>query len=431
MPLQTKRSGLYKLKYLNRHAPLFLSSIAYSLLVARFQQKVDIIVTIFFLIFLIWLFISRKNEISERFSESDLIVDLVLHQICISSGILLGFVLVSENASLLWPQDAFTSHLPISENVSLALRGEIEWSKVGLDQPGTIIHLFTGLWFFLIGKTVYATTLSLLCFKLITICIVFLFCRNIENAKTAYLSGLTYILAPTVLFYTTTFYKEASVHSLVALIFYFSHLVFVKNKYWLLIPLGMFFYFLSRERFYLVFLFIPSLLTLGLFASNKHRWLKAALSGSILLFLYQENVYLQQSPEWVIRRLETFRQDHMKFNDYHYKYNYEIPYFLAFLKSLFTPYFTFNKLKIYFDYSNLLTWGSFLNQVIILSACIAFFKNFKNKVAHHLWICMPLFFLLLFLAYISPWAARLETASIPSLPFILGYFFQIHITKRF
>jgi hypothetical protein len=417
------------LKLVDRRFLFFISSFLYALGICFFGQTGDSLLTIIYLFLFTVVFLNLQKRILSTKSLPNPLIELISFQIFISLGILLGLYLGSGPNSILWPLDAIYTHVPLSQNIMQALQGIRTWNEVSIEIPGALTHSFTGLWFYFIGPTIYASGLSLLCFKIATILFIFLLSQSLYDTKTAYISSLIYIIAPTVQFYTLNFYKEATIHFLIISSFYFSYSIFFRQKFLFLPALGLSLFLLSQERFYLVFLFIPTLFIFMLFASKNYRLLKLLIFSVTIGVLVKNNVYLQQSPEWMFHKLEEFRQSHMQFHDFSFTYNYEIPYYLAYVKTLFTPYFTFKKLLTFLDLGNLLTWGSFLNQGIILSSLYAMIISLKKDWKVHLGFILPFLILIAFLAYISPWSGRIRDSFYPIIVIYAGLFFSQSMYK--
>ena len=123
----------------------------------------------------------------------------------------------------------------------------------------------------------------------------------------------------------------------------------------------------------------------------------------------------------LLEKVQQQRSYHSSFSDIINQFNYMIPYPVAFIKILFSPYFSNNKFSIFTGPSSLLSWGSFINQLIIISAIVGLLKNFRKSSVHfYLWL--PLLIFLLFAAYISPWSGRLRDSFYPLIACYAAYY---------
>jgi hypothetical protein len=225
-----------------------------------------------------------------------------------------------------------------------------------------------------------------------------------------------------VLFYTLTLYKEAAIQAYTVWIFLFIYIFAREDKWWALAPALLLTGFLAFERIYLPWMFVTTYLIV-LFA-NRGRYRYAAIAiavlGFVLAFMYTP--WLKDSPLLLIEKLKELRQSQMGYTDYSFKYNYEIPYPLAVLKTLFTPFITPGKFTLFSDFSYLLIWGSFVNQAVMVAFAYQWWREAKAKSVFHFSLLVPFLICTLLLAYIAPWAGRIRDSFFPLIALYVGCF---------
>lgn len=368
--------------------------------------------TIIFVLFLTGLFsFNLKKIYSEKpFTFTQTLTQLILINLGIGGA---AFILKSPE-SYFWVQDSVNTHLPESIKYLKFFKGEIPFSEIG-HFAGVSTHLVTSLFLGIFGINTLATILAQLFFKIIALTCLYSFNSILWNKRIALVSIILYGLCPTVFFYNLVLYKESAVQAYFAASLLFTLKIFIEKKYWNIIPLIIALLFLLNERFYISYVFV---LTLPYFIyklpfRKTPKGLLLFLICVIVLFIgvYSIN-YKSMNNYTVWEHLQAYRQHHQSFSDVLNHYNYEIPYPLAFVKILFSPYFTVNKFKIFNDFSTLLIWGSPINQIIIAASVMGLWKAGKQSLLHvNLWI--PFILFLIAAAYISPWSGRLRDSFYP------------------
>ena len=174
------------------------------------------------------------------------------------------------------------------------------------------------------------------------------------------------------------------------------------------------------ERFYLSFLFIPTLL-LTLWNIRINKPTKAILTtlflASIAWYLSTNNINLSTCVSYI----QGLRVSYSAFSDVNYAYNYNIPYPLAVIKIAFTPFFTFNKFNLFYDYSYILIWGSIIHQLTMLISTWSLFLNIKENFYKHLTLTISFILFMLICAYVSPWSGRLRDSFYPLIAAYAGH----------
>lgn len=326
-----------------------------------------------------------------------------------------------------WVQDSVMTHLPESLKYLKFISGEDSFFSIGRF-PGMSTHLISAFFMSIFGINTFSTIFAQMVFKVIAVYFIYRFCCLVWDRKNALVAAQIYGLCPTVFFYNLAFYKESAVHAYVAACLFLTINIFHKKKLWQIIPYLIVLFLLFNERVYvsfLMFLITPFFIFEWVYSLRKFnfklylRWmifLSLIVIG--LLYIIFSNRLL------IINEVNALRDHYKSFSDVQNKYNYEIPYLLAFIKILFSPYFTLNKFKIFNDFSTLLIWGSFVNQTIIAMAVLGLWKSAKQKIMHlNLWL--PFLSFLVAAAYISPWSGRLRDSF---YPLIASYaaFYLIH-----
>lgn len=341
-------------------------------------------------------------------------------------GLLLGASFGSGAESFFWVADSVNTHVPEAIRVSnwLGDGGKFVYES-SLGSQGILTHSWIGTFFFLFGASPATSVVGLVILKVFTTLIIsripqWLFQREEMDGTFA-----VYLASPVVLFHTTAFYKEAMIHLLVAASLYTGLRVLRKADplaaCLLLLAIGGLF----LERFYLgLLILVPTFfLVMNLF------WRKAIVPALLLsiffVSLYKGHPYFEFTVETAVATLKQFRDAHSKFADINYTLNYEIPYPLAVLKTLITPIWSPNKIDMFRGLSAVITWGSFIGQIIMLAYFMGLFRALRQKVILHALLQVPFFILVLAAAYISPWAARVRDSYFPLVAIYAG-FYLIH-----
>lgn len=376
-------------------------------------QNITTVLFVLFLVFLIY-----KN-LEDSAPTKTVIIQSVLINLAI---VITAQVLKSPN-SFFWTSDSLTAHLPESIKFSEYLKGNITDISLLGGREGRTTQAITGLFIAALGVNTFTTTLVQLLFKTLILALIYQVCAILFNRKIGSIAASLYAFCPTVFFYNLALYKEGLVQLLVALIVLCSLNIFLKRSYIYIIPMLLSFLIMTGERYYLayllatMFVFLP--LHLPFFKNNKKITIAycTVLVGFVIYSLYFDTFDMHGK----MIKIERYRAHYSSFSDVLNAYNYGIPLPLAFIKILFSPYFTFNKFSIFQETSLLLIWGAFINQAIILSAIAGLFKASRNTTLH-LILWLPFLIFLIFAAYISPWSGRLRDSFYPLIACYAAFF---------
>ncbi len=378
--------------------------------------------TILFILCLCFLFYSNTKRINFDFP-SHIIFQIALLNISIA----LTAQIIHSPVDFFWVQDSILSHLPISLKYTAFLKGQasVHDTFTGLyDISGKNTHFVTGAFLAILGTNTFATIMAQLFFKLITAVCIYFICDILLNRKIGFIAVQIYSFCPTIFFYNLVLYKESATHAFLALTILLSLKIFLKQKYSLIFPLALILFLMSMERFYIAYLSIVMIFLFTLHTLLTKKNLRYALLTIVALILIACGIYRSEIAEIFfkgVQKVNDLRLEHSRFSDVMNQYNYQIPYIAAFFKILFSPYFTPNKFTIFFNFSTLLIWGSFPNQVIILTSVIGFFKLSKKSI-YHIYLWAPFILFLLFAAYVSPWSGRLRDSYYPLIACYAAYF---------
>lgn len=356
---------------------------------------------------------------SKEFPKSILVQIFIL-----SMTIVVGAFIFKAPQESFWVPDSYTTHLPESVRFSQFFLGQkqITWEELNA-LSGRTTQFFTGIAITFFGKNIIATTLVQTLFKLISCICVYHLAKSLwKDNKIALGSLLIYASCPTVFFYTNVLYKEGAVQALFALAILSWVKIYKEKKAIYFVFLVLSLILLINERFYVAILTFIGIT--GLFLNDKLKSEKKALGlfftlgiivGTITYFLMPEHF------QFIIDKIKQQREYHSSFNDVVNQFNYQIPYPVALIKILFSPYFTLNKFNIFIGFSNILIWGSFINQGIILTSLLGFYRSLKTSL-QNFYLMLPFFIFLLMAAYISPWSGRIRDSFYPIIACYASYF---------
>ncbi|WP_290734002.1 glycosyltransferase family 39 protein [Halobacteriovorax sp. JY17] len=338
-------------------------------------------------------------------------------------GIFSGYYFSGASADLIWAADSYAAHLPKSDEVAEAIRS---FSLEGLRKPFVgyyrTIHIFTGLAFTVLRNPI-VTGFVLLIFKIIALWSIIRLSRKLFDEKVALVSAYLYTFAPCVLFFSINFYKEMFVQAWLALSFLFFYEIFEEGKY-KKIPFFVFtFFFLSMERSYVAISVLPGMAFYFLSMEKFKKSHKLVLAGGVVLITYTirtlyfpylgfENVFA------------FFREKRASWHNYDYfdqRYNLELNYFLSWIKLYFTPIFTLQKFELFFNYSILLTWGSFIHQATMALFSVGIYNQIKTHTKRTLFYVIPFFVYMCAFAYIGSFSGRTRDSYYPIIVMFAGY----------
>ncbi len=408
----------------------FITGFAYSFILILTKRSFDSFPTIGFILFA--LFAIYQNILSTNYTkhlDNYFYRNLLPSTVLLSLGIILGCYVTNAPENSLWMNDSVTTHNPSTLRfIKLFNNFNSELFKKAITTSGAITHFTVAVFFYLFGKSIFISSLALLFLKTITTAVIYKLSQAIFDSKTAVINAILYALSPMVLFYTLVFYKEASIQLFVALTYLSIYKVFYKQstKYipWIIIAIAA----LYLERFYLSIILLS---TIVLISFKSKRFLLVSLLGTTItgFYFYSNSQYLGKSSLTIINQIRQLRELHLSYNDMSASLNYNIAYPLAFIKTILTPFFTLNKFKIFYDFSYLLIWGSFIHQLTAVIAAVSFLKNWqKDKILHTSFI-LPFIIFISMTAYISPWAGRIRDSFYPLIILYTGYLINEYKNK--
>lgn len=421
---------LVRLSFQTNIALIFSLGLLYGHSLSIGGAVADSISTIFFVAVSTSLYVFLYAKFRDQTLASSKSWPFFLSGIALPLGLALGTNMAGTIADFFWIPDSIETHVPSAKIIAGALSGSLPQNidlENLLKKPGVLTHLWVGIWFALFGASAFVSTLSLIVVKLGTL-VVLGVCGKLlfdvlGSSAPPRLNGralgigawLPYAAAPTVLFYTMAMYKEAVVHLLMAGAIAGLLLNVRKPSYFAITVLAVSLAGLAIERFYLTALCSPFLAYVLFICVQRRQFIKGALilfaSIFCILLLPLENY----SVELGIAYMRDLRAYHAAFPGISFRYNYEINYGVAVLKTLFTPIWAPNKLEMFSGASALITWGSFVHQAIVITYLLGVLKAVRSHGLLHVLIQVPFILFLLFAAYLSPWAGRIRDSFYPMI----------------
>ena len=337
---------------------------------------------------------------------------------------MLSFYLVDSPADRLWVFDSFHMHLPGALNVVNVLDGKESFRILqnSLDRPYAT-HIFVGFFFWLFGVTPVVSGVALLVPKLGVVFFTFLIGRKLFSSFVGAMAAASYVLLPTITYYTVVFYKESFVQLfIVASFFYLLRLRLERFAVLNLLFFLMSTLLLANERFYLFPLFILA----GLWAVLRNRLLRprrrALLAFGSLVFFGAFLYYFSDQIHFasIMGVLNRYRGEYNAYSDVDRRWNADLPYPMGIIKLYFTPYFTLRKFSMFSEFSLLLIWGSFFNQILMLGSLVGLFLRYRVRGAlrsldEYGYLLLPVVGFLAVFGYVAPFAGRLRDGFVPLL----------------
>lgn len=351
---------------------------------------------------------------------------LAILAIAVQAGVFAGLAIAESAERLLWVVDTRTTHLPGATVVANALGLDVH---VGELVQGPLLnrvfftHVWVGIFFRILGVNVFASSLAMLFAKLGALHFIYKLASKMFDDKVGALAALTFALAPTVLFYTSLFTKEAPIHFLVAATMYGMYGMMVEKR---MRPSLLFFAalcVLALERFYLVPPFILAVLvhfSISRTVELRTRVLVAVSSlilGGLFVGLLSQTYDLSS----LSSELEKARFFYNNYADVNHKYNFDIRYWWKLIKITFTPFFTSNKFDLFSDFSYILIWGSAINQAVIAFAIIGGLVAMAWRFGRHWANWFPFVCFLLLFAYLAPYSGRQRDSFYPLLSIYFAF----------
>ena len=416
---------------------IFISASLYAYGILAVPRNFYSAVTICFLVTLFCIFTANLTKIlcGDVENSYGTILYLLFYALALHLALILGFYLSGHPQTALWVFDSYVVHIPGAVNVAKYIHGKEALVSIGNIpfQKVFFTQVFVGVFFSFLGTTPASSAIALMFAKLLTVIVLFHLGKTLFNEKAGLIGALVYIFSPTIIYYTTVFYKEAVVQLLVAAISLFTLKIYLKPgswRYWLAFIVSM--AVVVNERFYLFFFFAAAFILLGLIMAKSFRKIYLVVAIVILaLCLYTltgKYVYLMAGKHVPYRdilpalfsAIKSYRVSYLSYSDVT-TINLALPYPLAFVKILFTPFFTLNKFALFSDYSYILIWGSFLNQAVILLSLYGMYKALKRNCVGNWFLIFPFLLFLCVFAYVAPYIGRLRDSFYPIIAIYSAY----------
>ena len=402
---------------------LVISASSYAYGILTIPKTFCSIITILFLAALLCVFIYNLLQIL-RADERDLSGELpvlILYALVLHLSLILGFYLSGHSETALWAVDSRAVHIPGAVNVANYIHGKEALGSIGVPFGRVFLtQAFVGVFFSFLGANPVASAVALMLVKLLTIFVLFQLAKTMFNEKVGLIGVLVYAFSPTVLYYTTVFYKEAVVQLVVTAILLSALKIYLKPaswRYWLILIISM--AVVANERFYLFFFFAATFILVSLIAAEAFRkiYLAAgfillvfgiyALTGKYVDLMAGGHVPYPDILQSLFSSIKGYRLMYTSFPDVA-AVNVSISYPVAFIKLLLTPFFTLNKFTLFSDYGYILIWGSFLNQAVILLSLYGIYMALKNDWKINWFLIFPFFLFICVFAYVAPYIGRLR-----------------------
>lgn len=373
-------------------------------------------------------------EIAKNLEDSrSTLTFLLTITLVINLFMILGTASASPAEKILWVTDSYDMHIPGSVRIMEFFQGKLESPIVrsSVYDRTYITHILGAFFFYVFGVNHIASSLSLLIPKIICAYFIFKGAKSLLGFDCAKIAVLVYSFLPTAIFYTVTFYKEASLQMLVAMILYFIIKMYMKLEIKYFVALLFLFLFLGNERHYLV----PCFAVSALFFAFLSKQLKIVYKVGVILtciigYKLFTAYYWDLNFITILRTLALYKSKYSDYVDVT-SINKTLPYPLGVVKLLLSPYITSIKLNTYTHYATLLTWGSFVHHILILFFGFGFYKVYKEYNQKNLLVILsvPFFIFLLVFGYVAPYNGRLRDSFLPLIVMIGSYSINIVLKK--
>jgi hypothetical protein len=408
---------------------IFATSLFYGFCVSVENKLLDNIAAIFYVLSLTLLFLwsvrlPKKNSMF-------IFIPIILHL-----GILPGGMSAHDPTKFFWGSDSIDFHIPLSKIALNDVKSLFTLQAKRYGSTILITHLITGIFFKILGVSVFATTLSMLFIKIPTAFLINMLGKRLFTPAIGYFSTLLFLLYPSVIVFDAIFFKEITIQFLLIGFFVLLYDFVDFKKVIHFIPMLFLLFFSAHERSYIV----PSMLISLIFSSylfmrNFSIKKKVGILGIVFLTLLGF-VYFFSSlypPSQIIQKMLAVRAEYQSIPSVNTKWNYEIPYILAIPKIIFTPFFMLKKFDTYFNLTSLIVWSIPINQFIIFTSILGMLQSLKNNNLHYPIIASFVFYILL-LAYFRPYDGRVRDSYIPiilifSLSYICSFIKKMNVTN--
>lgn len=369
---------------------------------------------------------------SDSQDSKELTIFLLTITLAINLFMILGTALSFPTENFFWVADSYDIHIPGSIKLMEFFQGKLDTLvRTSVYDRTYLAHIMGALFFQILGVNHITSALSLLIPKIVCAYFIFKGTKKLFDFDSAKIATLIYAFLPTAIFYTTTFYKEATLQMLVAMILYFMISFYEKINFKTFLILIFLFLLLGNERHYLVPCFAISVL-LFVFLSKKLKLLHKI--GIILTFIIGYKLftsyYRDVNFSFILATLTDYKNKYSSYTDVT-SINRTLPYPLTAIKLLLSPFVTTVKLYTYSHYATLLTWGSVIHHTLILSFIVSFYKIWKEKTKRDILLILsvPFFAFLLAFGYVAPYNGRLRDSFLPLIVIIGSYSVTLLLKK--
>lgn len=361
------------------------------------------------------------------------ILFLLAVTLAVNLFMILGTALAFPTEKIFWVVDSYDMHIPGSVRIMELIQGKLSGPIVRSSAYDRtyLAHIIGALFFSIFGVNHVASSLSLLAPKVVCAYFIFKSTKRMFGFDCAKIAILVYAILPTAIFYTITFYKEATLQMLVAVILYYIIKFYEQLDIKSFLILLFLFLLLGNERHYLVPCFAISALFFVFLSQKLKVFYKIAL---ILTFIVGYKIftyyYWDINFAEILSVLAVYKSKYNGYTDIT-SINRTLPYPLTVIKLLFSPFVTPIKLQTYSHYATLLTWGSFIHHMLILAFGIGFYKLWNEKSHRQVLVLIsaPFFAFLLTFGYVAPYNGRLRDSFLPLIIIIGSYSINMLLKK--
>lgn len=389
--------------------------------------------TILFILFSMFFLYKGIRITNDSLDSKSTIMFLLTTTLVINMFMILGTALAFPTEKIFWVVDSYNMHIPGSIKLMEFFQGKLDTPivRTSVYDRTYLAHILGALFFHIFGVNHIASALSLLIPKVICAFFIFKSTKKVFDFDCAKIATLVYAFLPTTIFYTTTFYKEATLQMLVAMIFYFIISFYEKLDVKNFIIIVFLFLLLGNERHYLVPCFAISALFFA-FLSKKLKFLHklAIVLTFILGYKIFTSYYWDINFSKILSILTVYKSKYSDYADVT-SINKSLPYPLTVIKLLLSPFVTSVKLYTYTHYATLLTWGSFIHHTLILFFVVSFYKVWNENTKRQLLLILSAPFLTFLLAfgYVAPYNGRLRDSFLPLIVIIGSYSIHMFLKK--
>lgn len=374
--------------------------------ISRGGGEIGAIFSIFMALFCMFNILLISN--SENYADS-LIKLSPFFVFAVNFGLIIGLADLPFKDSPLWVPDSYDQHIPTSLLFTDLLKtGNLDFfSKLHV----YLTSLFVGFGFFLFGTTPVVSAMVLTFVKAASIAISRNAWKSIFDGKVVAVGFIIYLLSPQIIFHTIVFFREATIHLLVALNFV-CLINYVRNGFsWgRLVCVGLAILLVANERFYLGVFF--SIAYIGYSFFNIRGFSRKIFFIPVIVFICGIIFYYLTESLGSIIRFSSPLESLSDYRDLHEGLvggDSGGSIITGIIRLLFAPYVTAEKFSTYSGLSHLITWGSIYNlifTVFFIFGCFYLTRYFNKRMFFVL--SLAYFLNLLMWGYIAPFNFRIR-----------------------